>query len=196
MEVLFECRSHKHLLTTHRGGFPRPSSVWSGGVRSPSGLLPGPGIARKSVPPPNSAVLRTGRFLVPPPLSRSIYWTSVVFVLLLCTGLFPEVPGRADPQLRKRPWPLHWNRGGMAMAMAWLLVGVCCFPFFHSSSMLYSVGPLSALPVKRSPAKRSCQPQPGGSRREAAPRKDTRQDCRSYVSWKSGLLFNFCTGAV
>ena len=43
---------------------------------------------------------------------------------------------------------------------------------------------------------RSCRPQPRGSRREAVPRKDTRQDCGSYASWRSGSLFNFCTGVV
>ena len=35
---------------------------------------------------------------------------------------------------------------------------------------------------------RSCRQQPRGSRREAAPRKDTRQDCGSCASWRSGLL--------
>ena len=144
-----------------------------------------------------SALFRTGRFLVPPPVSRSIFFglrSSSFFFSVL--GLLPEVLGRADLNFGSAPglftgvegeWQWRWP------GCTWVSAA---FLFRPSSRMLYSVGPLSALPVKRSPAKRSCQPQPRESRREAAPRKDTRQDCRSYVTWRSGSLFNFCTGVV
>ena len=80
------------------------------------------------------------------------------------------------------------------MAMAWLHA-YGSLPFFFSPCTLK----VMCLVSSSSDAffgLRSCRPQPRGNRREAVPRKDTRQDCGSYASWKSGSLFNFCTGVV
>ena len=192
-----ESRSHKHLLTTHRGRFPRPSSMWRGGFRSPLGLFPGPGIARKSVAPPFLLFFVLGGF-----------WSHLLCRVLFFFGLrlssfFFSVFGSFLKYLDERILNFGSPPGlftGVEGDWQWRWPGCtwvsAAFLFRPSSRMLYSVGPLSALPVKRSPAKRSCQPQPRGSRREAAPRKDTRQDCRSYVTWRSGSHFNFCTGVV
>ena len=167
MEGFSESRSHKHLLTTQLGEVRRPSSMWSGGFRSRSGLLPGPGIARKSVAPPTLLFFVLGGFWSHLLCRVLFFWSTVVFVLLLFIGLFPEVPGRADPQLRKRPWPPHGGRGGIEMAMARLHVGVCCFPFpsfFPHAVQCWASVFFSSKAFSRQTE--LLQPQPRGSRRE------------------------------
>ena len=84
----------------------------------------------------------------------------------------------------------------MAMPMAWLHLCVSSSPFpsfsLHAVQCWVSVcssgeafSGLTELPATTE-----------GSRREAAPREDTRQNCGPYASWRSGSLFNFCTGVV
>ena len=125
-------------MRTQRGGFPRPSSMWSGGVRSQRTIgsdlrdsfldQASPGRVSHHLYSCSStsfvAYLFSGqrsssRLSLSP--SSSLYWALV--------WLLPEVPGRADPQLRRAPLASARGSRRMAMAMAWLHVGVSCSPF-------------------------------------------------------------------
>ena len=128
-----------------------------------------------------------------------IYWTVVVF-MFLSVAFFFSVLGSgvasssstwtsgSSTSLGALGLPTEVEGNGNGDGLASRACQVLSLSFL-SPCMRYKGLLISPPPVNRSPVIRSCRPQPRGSRREVAHRKDMRQDCRSYVNQRRRLRF-------